>query len=284
MGKNAQPLFIPFSSLRSYLLDSRAPMVQFPPGQPKFSKMEKIMRSQQRDFSREKHTLSAFCQSQGLHHSSKREAVLEAFLGAEHHLTPEDVLKRLEERRVSVDAKTVQSALDLMVRAGLARELRLEDGTLVYEHAFAHKHHDHLVCRTCGRMIEFSNPAIEQLQDAVATAHHFVVEDHTLTIYGICADCAAKAKVGSAPSLTRDEREQLIALAAMKPGQRGIVREIRGGEGVTRRLAALGIRPGKHVTKVSAMLMGGPAVISVDRRQLALGNGMAVKVMIDRQS
>ncbi len=130
-------------------------------------------------------------------------------------------------------------------------------------------------------MIEFSSPAIERLQDEIAASHHFAVEDHALAIYGVCSTCAAKAKPIEAPHLTKDERTQLVALVNMKPGQHGTVREIRGGEGVAKRLAALGIRPGKSITKVSAMLMGGPVVISVDRRQLAVGNGMADKVMID---
>ncbi len=219
-----------------------------------------------------------------MHHSDKREAVLEVFLAAEHHLTAEDLLHQLEGRHISIDLKTVQNALDLMVKAGLAREVRLEDGILVFEHVFAHRHHDHLICRSCGRMIEFVSPTIEQLQDEIAATHNFVVEDHCLAIYGVCGSCASKATVPESPSLSRQERAQLIPLAQLKPGQHGVVREIAGGEGAARRLAALGIRPGKQLIKVSAMLMGGPVVVSIDRRQLAVGHGMATKILVDIES
>jgi len=232
-------------------------------------------------FERERRILLSFCQTQGLHHSGKREAVLETFLAAEHHLTAEELHERMLGQRIAVDLKTVNSALELMVGAGLARVIRLDDGIARYEHAFAHRHHDHLICRTCGKMIEFANAAIELLQEEIATAHHFVVEDHSLSIYGICEACTAKAKVTSPPPLSKDEREQLVVLAKLKPGQHGIVREIQGGEALSKRLAAMGIRPGKQITKVSAMLMGGPVVVSIDRRQLALGNGMAHKVLVD---
>jgi len=205
------------------------------------------------------------------------------FLASEHHLTVEEIWKHLNNRDKGVDPKTVQSALDLMVKAGLAREVRLEDGTICFEHAFEHKHHDHLICRQCGNMIEFTSPDIEKLQDDIAAKHNFVVEDHVLSLYGICGACAGKVKVPEPAPLTKTEREKLIPLRKLKPGKRGTVREISGGQGVARRMAAMGIRPGKHVVKVSAMLLGGPIVISIDGRQLALGNGMAGKILVDTE-
>lgn len=238
----------------------------------------------QQRFSREKKILDDFCHTQGLHRSEKRDEVLDAFLAAEHHLTVEDLHKRLEDRNTSIDLKTVQSAMDLMVGAGLARSFTLEDGKVVYEHAFAHRHHDHLICRRCGRMIEFANPSIEKLQDEIAASHGFVIEDHILSLYGVCRVCAGKSKISTTKPLSQSEREHLIVLAKLKPGQKGTVKEILGGESVIKRLAAMGIRPGKHIIKVSAMLMGGPVVVSIDRRQLALGNGMANKVLVEIES
>jgi Fur family ferric uptake transcriptional regulator len=232
-------------------------------------------------YQREKHTLEQFCQAEGLHHSEKRNQVLEAFLAGEHHITALDLWERMSKKDISVDLKTVQSALDLMVKAGLAREVQIGDGTLRYEHVFAHRHHDHLICRQCNKMIEFTSPAIEKLQDEVAASHNFVIEDHVLSLYGICESCAKKIKIPEPVSIPKKERQQLVPLIKLKPGQRGLVKEIAGGHGIIRRLAAMGIRPGKHITKVSSMLMGGPVVVSIDRRQLAIGNGMAGKVLVD---
>ena len=71
-----------------------------------------------------------------------------------------------------------------------------------------------------------------------------------------------------------------VTLTGMQPGQSGIVLQIQGGHGMTNRLAALGIMPGKRVTKISSMLMRGPVTIEVDRVQVALGFGMARRVMV----
>jgi len=67
----------------------------------------------------------------------------------------------------------------------------------------------------------------------------------------------------------------------MRPGQRGKVVELQGGHGLVSRLSALGIRPGKRMTKVSSMLMRGPITIQLDNTQIALGFGMANKIIIE---
>ena len=66
----------------------------------------------------------------------------------------------------------------------------------------------------------------------------------------------------------------------MQTGQSGRVVEIQGGFGVIDRLNALGIIPGKRITKISSMLARGPVAIQVDRAQLAIGYGMANKIII----
>jgi len=72
-----------------------------------------------------------------------------------------------------------------------------------------------------------------------------------------------------------------IALAQVRAGQSGIVVQIQGGHGLVSRLSALGIRPGKKITKISSMLMRGPVTIRVDRAQVAIGFGMAKKILVE---
>ena len=71
------------------------------------------------------------------------------------------------------------------------------------------------------------------------------------------------------------------SLALMRSGQSGTVVQIQGGHDLVSRLSALGIRPGKKITKISSMLMRGPITIQVDRAQVALGFGMAKKILVE---
>lgn len=74
---------------------------------------------------------------------------------------------------------------------------------------------------------------------------------------------------------------KLITLARMQTGQSGIVAQIQGGRGLVNRLSALGIIPGKRIIKISSMLMRGPVTIQVDRAQVAIGFGMANKIIVE---
>jgi ferrous iron transport protein A len=66
----------------------------------------------------------------------------------------------------------------------------------------------------------------------------------------------------------------------MNRGERGVVYKILGGHGVTRRLEALGVRPGVLITKVSSQFMRGPITIQLGNTQIALGFGIAKKVIV----
>jgi ferrous iron transport protein A len=75
--------------------------------------------------------------------------------------------------------------------------------------------------------------------------------------------------------------EKQVTLAQMHTGQSGKVVQIQGGHGLINRLSALGIRPGKRITKVSSMFMRGPVAIQVDRAQVAVGFGMAKRIIVE---
>jgi ferrous iron transport protein A len=70
-------------------------------------------------------------------------------------------------------------------------------------------------------------------------------------------------------------------LSRIEAGQSGIVVEVLGGQGMINRLSALGIRPGKRITKVSSMFMRGPVTVQVGNARIAIGFGMAKRIVVD---
>ncbi|MBN2076949.1 MAG: ferrous iron transport protein A [Dehalococcoidales bacterium] len=72
-----------------------------------------------------------------------------------------------------------------------------------------------------------------------------------------------------------------IAVSKMKSRQTGKIIEIQGGQGLIARLSALGIIPGRNITKISAMLMRGPVTIKTGSTQVAIGHGMADKIIVE---
>jgi len=73
---------------------------------------------------------------------------------------------------------------------------------------------------------------------------------------------------------------KLLNLQQMQSGQKGRVAEVQGGSRLITRLGALGINPGRRITKISSMLMRGPVTIQSDHTQLAIGYGMAAKILV----
>ena len=78
-------------------------------------------------------------------------------------------------------------------------------------------------------------------------------------------------------------QEGKLALAEMKTGQTGTVVEVLGGHGLIRRLDALGIRPGRKVTKMSSALFRGPVMLRVNSTQVAVGFGMARRIIVEAE-
>ena len=128
--------------------------------------------------------------SSGLKATLPRIKVLEVFQRAtQRHMTAEDVYKALLGENADIGLATVYRVLMQFEQAGLLSRSHFESGKSVFE-LNEGQHHDHLVCLTCGRVEEFYDPDIEQRQRAVALANGFELQDHALSLYGVCTKTA----------------------------------------------------------------------------------------------
>ncbi len=106
------------------------------------------------------------------------------------HIDADRLYRSLREQGRKISRATVYRNLELLVECGLVRRQLLGQNRYLYEHVHPGQAHDHLVCRECGRVVEFISPAISALQREIARAHGFDPAEHTLQISGICTDCA----------------------------------------------------------------------------------------------
>ena len=136
--------------------------------------------------------LSAWIAEKGLKATRQREQIVDAFFAANAHVTVEELLERVRRVDPRVGTATVYRTMKLLVDAGLASARQFGEGHVRYEAAGDRHHHDHLICTSCGTIIEFENDRIEHLQGAVARRHGFTVSHHKMELYGLCRDCARK--------------------------------------------------------------------------------------------
>ena len=122
----------------------------------------------------------------GLKTTQPRLKVLDVLETSEvHHMTAEDVYKRLLETEQEIGLATVYRILTQFETAGLVIRHNFEGGRALYELDNG-SHHDHMVCVECGKVFEFFDRTIEQRQRNVAAKAGFSMEDHSLSLYGVC--------------------------------------------------------------------------------------------------
>src|SRR3954470_15005798 len=118
-----------------------------------------------------KRPLRAFLAERNLHKSKVRDLVVDTFLSSQEHVRLETLLERVRAKNPSVGMATVYRTMKLLEEAGLAQARDFDSGSTLYEVALGRSHHDHLVCESCGQIIEFVSEEIEAAQDRVAAEH-----------------------------------------------------------------------------------------------------------------
>jgi Fur family ferric uptake transcriptional regulator len=117
----------------------------------------------------------------------QREQILSVFLKNEH-ITAEQMYRLLSKKDPHIGLATIYRTLNLFCDAGLAQARHFGSQTQ-YDNVSHKGHHDHLICTSCGKIVEFENCDIERLQEEVAARNGFVIQTHKLELYGLCAGC-----------------------------------------------------------------------------------------------
>jgi len=193
------------------------------------------------------------------------EEIFLAFLETEEHLSPSTLQEALLRRGRHYPLEKIREALDLFCRLGFASRKEFLHQDPVYEHRHLGEHHDHLICTRCGRIQEFFLPELEALQEQVARRFGFKPLDHRLEIYGLCQECQ------------RTRARPALPLVLVSSGERVRVERFLGGSQMKGRLAAMGIVPGEELEVINSC---GPVIVSVKGTRLALGQGVAQKIMV----
>ena len=145
--------------------------------------------------------LHSYMAKKGLRSTAQRRLIIDTFFEGAPHMTIEDLLAEVRTRDKGIGYATVYRTLKLLAECGVASERRFGDGLSRYELADeASTHHDHLICVSCGKIIEFEEPRIEELQDEIAARYGFEISSHKHEMYGTCLDCRRLRQGGSGSS------------------------------------------------------------------------------------
>ena len=138
-------------------------------------------------------TLRRFLHDKGLKATRQRELVADSFLASHEHVSADELYREISAQHPGIGYATVYRTLKLLKEAGLAAERHFGEGFARFEPLEPGQHHDHLICTSCGTIVEFENPDIESLQNRVAERHGFSIDYHRLELYGRCKACRRTA-------------------------------------------------------------------------------------------
>ncbi len=128
----------------------------------------------------------------GLRLTGQRRLILDQFLKADTHLSQDEIYNAL--RSHGVGRATVFRTLKMLQECGLVSPVVGRDGTSRFEVELDRPHHDHLICVECGLIQEVAWPELEKIQEAACRKVGFVTKYHRHEVFGLCRDCAKKAR------------------------------------------------------------------------------------------
>lgn len=148
-----------------------------------------------------------YMREHGLRWTNQRRLIAQAAFATHDHFSAEDLLEMCRKRDKKVSRATVYRTLGMLEDAGFVEGLDTGDGGRKFEHVLGHAHHDHMVCTHCGAIIEFLDEELERRQERAARKHGFVIESHSLQLFGACNACvkAGKANTGSGPKFSQGD-------------------------------------------------------------------------------
>jgi Fur family ferric uptake transcriptional regulator len=132
-----------------------------------------------------------FLELKGLKCTGERFKIVEHVFEKHNHFEADQLLESMRDRGLRVSRPTVYRTLNLLVEAGLLRELRFGRRS-AYEHNYGYPPHEHLYCDRCGSVFEFMSDEINQLQEEICRRFGFLPDHRQFIVFGVCRECRQK--------------------------------------------------------------------------------------------
>ena len=129
-----------------------------------------------------------FLKQHDLRWTPQRKLILTVFLQQKGHVPIDELHKKIHAQDSTIGIATLYRTMKLLMDAGLAEMHTFNDKT-TYERLYQVRHHDHLICKACGKTVEFEHPLIEKYQIEVCERHGFALKSHRMELFGLCNEC-----------------------------------------------------------------------------------------------
>jgi Fur family ferric uptake transcriptional regulator len=134
--------------------------------------------------------LKKIIKEKGMKYTEQRAVILQILVNLDDHLNAEDIHKIIQKENPNqnIGIATIYRTLNFLEEVKLISSISFGSEGKKYE-GNTKEHHDHLICTKCNSIIEFLDEQIELRQEKIGQKNNFIIEDHTMQIYGICENC-----------------------------------------------------------------------------------------------
>jgi len=132
--------------------------------------------------------------------TQERKTILQEMFRNPGHLEVEELLYSLKRKKKRTSRATVYRTLELLVESGAVRKVDLGHGHSHYELVVDHPHHEHMICLSCGKVIEFSDKEMEKALNLLCKKSGFEHASHRFEILGYCDKCRKSKQRGESES------------------------------------------------------------------------------------
>jgi Fur family ferric uptake transcriptional regulator len=134
----------------------------------------------------------AYIKAEGLRKTPERETIIEEIFATHNHFDVDELFLRLRNKKKRISKASLYRTIPLLIESGLVKEVYFDNGHLHYEQIYGHKHHCHLRCANCGKIVEFADDTVAKIQDRISKKYGFVITAHRFELVGYCPECAKK--------------------------------------------------------------------------------------------
>jgi len=137
--------------------------------------------------------LKTLLKTKGMKYTEQRAVILQILLNIDDHLNAEEVLDivKVKYPDQKIGIATIYRTLNFLEEVNLITSISFGKDGKKYEGNNSH-HHDHIICTSCGKIVEFLDESIEKKQEDIAAENGFTITDHTMQIFGVCSNCQMK--------------------------------------------------------------------------------------------
>ncbi len=136
-----------------------------------------------------KHLIAALdkLKKNGVRMTPQRHAILAYLINTMGHPTADEIYQALSDQFPNMSVATVYNNLRMFKEAGLVQELTYGDASSRFD-ANVEKHY-HIICRQCGKIVDFHYPPLYEVEEAASKETGFKVDSHRMEVYGYCKSC-----------------------------------------------------------------------------------------------